>query len=69
MDKRLVFLGMLAFVALSLSGCATPQRGMTRLEVLTLLLEIDQRDQNGIKPAEKTNLLEGEIALEHLHGR
>lgn len=52
--------------ALSLSGCATPQRGMTRLEVLSLLVEIDQRDQNGIKPAEKSDLLLGELSLERM---
>ena len=66
MDKRLFFLLAVAAVALALSGCATPKSGMSRLEVISLLVEIDQRDQNGIKPAEKSDLLRGELALEKM---
>lgn len=39
---------------------------MTRLEVLQLLVEIDQRDQNGIKPAEQSDLLRAELSLEKM---
>jgi len=66
MTIKLFFLGAVALVALSLQGCATPKHGMSRLEVLQLLVEIDQRDQNGIKPVEKSDLLRGELALEKM---
>lgn len=66
MDKKIFFLLSVAAVAVSLIGCASPQRGMTRLEVLSLLVEIDERDNKGMKPADKSDLLKGQLALERM---
>ena len=61
----------IVFLCATICGCASPvhQRGMTRLEVLQLLVEIDQRDQNGIKPEEKYNLLKTQLDIEKMHSR
>ena len=58
------------FLCATICGCASPShRGMTRLEVLQLLVEIDQRDQNGMKPEEKSDLLRAQLSVEKMRSR
>ena len=51
-----------------LSGCGAykKQECMTRLEVLSLLVEINERDYKVMKPTDKRDLLRGDLSLERM---
>ena len=58
----------IAILCLALSGCGAykKQTCMTRLEVLSLMMEATQREQRGMRPAERADILQGQLSLERI---